>query len=174
MNDLDLNNGLFVDGGLVGRNPSPIGGCFAWCFVDGGKIVKTRTGRVFPTATSPVITNNQTEMVAMLQGILELPDSYEGSIFSDSMITIGRVSMNWAWQNIDKEQVRQFDALRVIRDFKKMRFVLLDGHPTRAELQAGIGKKGHPVSYFNVLCDRECQKISKEWKREMSSVPQLA
>lgn len=174
MNPLDLLNGLFVDGGLVGRNPSSVGGCFSWCFVQDGTIVKVGSGRVYPTEASPMVTNNQTEMVAMLQGILELPIPYEGNIFSDSMITIGRVSMNWAWQNIDRQQVLQFNALRSTRDFKKMRFILLDGHPTRVELQAGVGKKGHPVSEFNVRCDRECQKIAKEWKREVQSVSQLA
>jgi hypothetical protein len=34
--------------------------------------------------------------------------------------------------------------------------VLLDGHPTQAQLAAGVGKRGHPVSAHNVACDRAC------------------
>ena len=34
--------------------------------------------------------------------------------------------------------------------------LLLDGHPTRSQLEAGKGKRGGPVSEHNVWCDKAC------------------
>jgi hypothetical protein len=40
-------------------------------------------------------------------------------------------------------------------------YVLLDGHPTRAQLSAGVGKRGSPVSEHNVWCDEACTEVGR-------------
>ena len=47
------------------------------------------------------------------------------------------------------------------RNWEQIRYVLLSGHPTKAQLALGIGKGGRPVSEHNVWCDHECGRRAK-------------
>jgi hypothetical protein len=38
----------------------------------------------------------------------------------------------------------------------------VDGHPTASQLKLGIGKRGNPVSKWNVMADELCNKASME------------
>lgn len=141
-------NGLYVDGGVIITNPSKIGGTWACCYVENEAIVWSRSGVLTPAqATVKEVTNNQSEMYAILMGLLALPHEYKGKVFSDSMITIGRVSMGWKWKNIPQwGHDLFFQARKCLVDFNDIKFKHLDGHPTKAQLEAGIGKNGNPVS----------------------------
>ena len=61
---------LFCDGGVVGSNPSAIGGTYAWRQVvddqpvaEGAHFISARDARV------PAVTNNLTEMLALIKGL---------------------------------------------------------------------------------------------------------
>lgn len=108
------------------------------------------------------ITNNQTEMLAILEGLKRLPDCFDGTIYSDSQVTLGRVFMMWKWKNIPEWMHKLYREQRArLTHWNAIKYVLLDGHPTKAQLQAGVGKRGHPVSEHNVWCDHACQQAGE-------------
>lgn len=151
---------LYADGGVIGRNPSPIGGTWAWCHVNAaGERIATGSGVVLPRPSLPLITNNLTEMIALVKGLEALPEGWAGTVYSDSQITIGRVFWGWKQNNLPAVLLRQCAAAIARIDFANCRAVLLDGHPTQAQLAAGRGKRGNPVSEHNVWCDKECGRV---------------
>jgi ribonuclease HI len=91
---------LYVDGGVIGSNPSMIGGTYAWRVVsdDHDPIGYARV--ITTQEMGGPITNNQTEMLAMLQGLQRLPNSFDGAIYCDSQVTLGRAFRGWKWTNI--------------------------------------------------------------------------
>jgi ribonuclease HI len=155
---------LYVDGGVVGANPSAIGGTYAWCQVENGE--RVMLGMHFISATDArvdAVSNNLTEMLAMIKGLESLPDDWIGTVYSDSKITLGRVFLGWKWSNIPMGVHRRFQAVRSrLKNFEKFGHVLLDGHPTKAQLAAGVGKRGHPVSEHNVWCDEACRRVGHQ------------
>jgi len=158
-------DGLYVDGGVIGRNPSALGGTWACCYVENDAIVWSRSGVLTPAqACVKEVTNNQSEMYAMLMGLLALPHEYHGKVFSDSLITIGRVSMGWKWKNIpDWGHDLYYQARKHIPGFNEIKFIHLDGHPTKAQLEAGRGKRGNIVSKWNVWCDERCTSEGQQY-----------
>lgn len=158
--------GLFVDGGLVGRNPSSVGGTWAWCLVKSGDIFDCGSGVILPqTYNLRAVTNNFSEMVAMLfglEGLLRNSLNPRPPIVSDSAITLGRVSKGWSWTNIPTSiHQRYLDLLDREKTLPQWEFILVDGHPTKSELMSGVGRRGHPVSKWNVWCDEECQRLAR-------------
>lgn len=153
---------LYADGGVIKKNPSEIGGTFAWCHVDreSGVRVKEHGGYITPShARVPAVTNNLTELIAVVHGLIFLPDNWTGLVYSDSLVTLRRVFKNLPLA--DKVPQWLVDHMRHIReriDLSKCDYVLLDGHPTKEQLKTGIGKRGHPVSVHNVWCDDECKR----------------
>ena len=164
---------LYVDGGVITHNPSEIGGTWAARLLLKGYTTQDRSGFVTPRHVGmPFVTNNLTEMLAMLNGLSMLGKGWHGTVYSDSQITIGRVSMGYRWKNIPKWMHAKFQRVRAdlvggysLFSDVGINFVLLDGHPTKAQLAAGIGKRGHPVSEHNVWCDKECGRISADYMR---------
>ena len=150
---------LFVDGGVVGRNPSPIAGTRAWRRVHDGIVFDQGSAIITPTdAVLPAITNNLTEMLALVLGFEDLPATWVGTICSDSQITLGRAFLGWRWKNIPTWLHHRFQAQRArLAHYDQFKYVLLDGHPTKAQLLSGVGKRGHPVSEHNVWCDEACR-----------------
>ena len=51
---------LYTDGGVIGQNPSPIGGTWAWCMVsEGGERTRHAYGYVTPADLgTPTVSNN--------------------------------------------------------------------------------------------------------------------
>lgn len=165
---------LFIDGGCIGPNPSPRGGTFAGCLVDAeGRRVDHWCGAVFPVPPMTEITNNFAEMYALIRGLQRLPDGWSGTIYSDSMITIGRAQHDW-WKTNGLPALMVAD-LRYHRDrfnsWEHITFVNLDGHPTKAELEKGIGHRGHPVSVHNVYVDQLCQMVARNELRNPQKEP---
>lgn len=146
---------LYADGGLIGRNPSPIGGTWAWCGVTAGGVrIIERSGSI-PAPGGRPITNNHTEFIAATLALEAMPDGWSGKLYSDSQITLGRLFWRWAIRNLPKNvYVRGIAALERLGNVEP---VLLQGHPTKADLLHGIGaKRGLPVSEHNVWCDQAC------------------
>lgn len=158
---------LYCDGGVIGRNPSPHGGTWAFYYLIGGNdddpTFLKQSSLVTPDmAGLPMITNNYTELLAAVCGMEVLPGGWDGTIYTDSHVTLCRlVNPGAGMKGIpDDLQARLAACKARLGDF---RCVLLDGHPTTAQLAAGKGKRGNPVSKWNVLCDKECTRIAKEY-----------
>jgi len=155
-------NAMYCDGGVISRNPSPIGGTFAYKILQDNQVIRQNGGVLVPDRETPLITNNITEMLALVRGLGDLPDDWFGTIYSDSQVTLGRVFLSWKWTNVPAWLRKEFAFNRGrMHNWEKITWVLLAGHPTRAQLLAGVGHHGYPVSEHNVWCDKECGRMAE-------------
>jgi ribonuclease HI len=159
---------IYADGGVIGHNPSAQGGTWACILVnDADGAVGHHSGAITPAqARVDAVTNNLTELLAILNGLKRVPADFTGTVYSDSMVSLGRVFLGWKWANVPQwmHEFYQTERKRLVH-WDAITFVLLDGHPTRAQLAAGIGKRGHPVSIYNVLCDKLCGETAEDYLR---------
>lgn len=155
---------LYTDGGVIGQNPSPIGGTWAWCMVDAeGTLLRHASGWVNPVEmNAEAVTNNHTELMALVLGLEALPETFAGTVYSDSWVSLQRVFLAAKLANVPAWLVERLQAIQRSGRLATLRFQLLDGHPTRAQLDAGIGKRGNPVSTWNVWCDEQCSALARE------------
>ena len=159
---------LFCDGGVIGKNPSTEGGTWAWCIVDEqDALLYSSNGTISPAEMGTArVTNNQTELLAMVRGLQVLRSDEPVWILSDSSVTLGRMFHDFQWKNIPawlKHEAAQEINNRgglVAMARRGYKYTLLDGHPTRAELALGTGRRGHPVSPWNVWCDHACHRAA--------------
>lgn len=158
---------LYTDGGVIGVNPSPIGGTWAYCLVDAaGERVQCDSGIITPEqAQLTAITNNLTELLAIIKGREALPYAWTGTIHSDSWVSLQRVFLAAKLKNVPPWLVERLQKLQRDGWFSGCNWKLLDGHPTKAQLAAGVGKRGAPVSIHNVWADAECNRRAREVAR---------
>lgn len=166
---------LYCDGGVIAVNPSNFGGTFAWRLVyEDGTARGAGSVLTFSRNGGPV-TNNQTEMLALLTGLERLPNDWAGTIYSDSQITLGRVFESWKWTHIPAWMHVMFKMQRQrLENWEQIKYVLLAGHPTRAQLFSGVGKHGYPVSEHNVWCDKACRQAGESWLSAQMHLADLA
>ena len=154
---------LFADGGVIKKNPSPHGGMWAYCLVAGGEFVRGESGLVTPVDVGlPTVSNNYTELRALVEGMSVLPDGWDGDVLTDSFVALRTVEKcllkparpDWVpeplWDRLRAQRAR-------LGDF---RLVLLGGHPNQKELAAGIRADGKRVSRWNVWCDEACGTVA--------------
>lgn len=155
---------LYADGGVIRQNPSTIGGTWAWCMVDAdGERIRHAVGWMTPAELgTPAVTNNQTELLALVLGLEALPAAFAGTVYSDSWVSLQRIFHAAKLNNLPQWLIERLQAIQKSGALATMRYVLLDGHPTRAQLEAGIGKRGNPVSTWNVWCDAQCSALARE------------
>ncbi|MBA4187572.1 MAG: hypothetical protein C0467_06090 [Planctomycetaceae bacterium] len=154
---------VYADGGVVKVNPSPHGGTWAYCHVNAaGERVATGAGFVTPAQVGlPTVTNNVTELLALLAALERLPDGWSGNVYSDSLNAIRRMeSPKTAKFKNCPDQFRE-RAIEVRARLGKLTFTLLGGHPNRKELAEGRRSDGMPVSQHNVWCDKACGEQAK-------------
>lgn len=158
---------MFCDGGVIGRNPSMLGGTVCFCLVDqADTIVRHCSGIVTPQSCGVRhITNNLTELLAAVNGLEALPEGWTGNVFTDSLVTLRRISGGKSFRGIP-DQLRARVAL-VLTRLGSYKVHLLGGHPTKAELAAGVRSDGKPVSQHNVFCDRECTRLAREFQSKL-------
>ncbi len=155
---------IYSDGGCIGANPSPKGGTVAWCHVDdAGRRIRHDAFVVLPSDWGlPTITNNLTELLAAVSGLLALPDGERAEIYTDSKITLCRLRYAKAKMNGIPPRLQEM----VAEARERIYFVgHLAGHPTAEEVRQGMNAKGRPVSEHNVFCDSECNRVMRAWKR---------
>lgn len=147
---------VYADGGVIQKNPSSIGGTWAHCFVNRTGIrIAERSGIVLASdIPGGLVTNNLTEFYAVAYALQALPNGWSGTLYSDSQITLGRFFWGWKITGIPLDFVSF--AMKAKARLGVVTGVLLDGHPTQAQLAAGIGKRGNPCSKHNVWCDKAC------------------
>jgi hypothetical protein len=160
----------YADGGVIGRNPSLVGGTWAWCHVSTDLrvvadpylyLVQRGSGLLLPEKVGGIpVSNNHSEYYALARCLKELPEGWSGTVYSDSQITLGRFFLGWRHENVPPAWEAHMRAL--LARLGEVKWVLLDGHPTRAQLAAGKGKRGNPCSSFNVWCDSQCTRQARE------------
>lgn len=148
---------IYCDGGIINSNPSPIGGTWAFCGVNALNDRVVECGGVIQSSLAEPITNNTTEQIAIVTALEMLPDGWSGLICSDSQIALGRVFKGWQTNGLPDEIIRR--TTHALARMGRIEHKLLQGHPTKADLACGIGKKRQlPVSIHNVWCDKRCQQ----------------
>lgn len=160
-----MSDSIYCDGGVIRKNPSPYGGTWAWCRVIGGVKVEHDSGTVSPTEVGlPAVTNNLTELLAVVKAMASLPDGWDGTLYTDSLVTLRRVAVpRGRFAGIPDDLRGQVVAHR--KRLPRMRLTLVTGHPTKTELAKGVSEKGRPVSQWNVWCDAECQRLGLDLLR---------
>lgn len=158
---------IFSDGGCILHNPSRIGGTWAFVLVDNDEIVKSDKGTMLANPDFP-ITNNQTEYVAAALGLEALPDNWSGELCSDSQVTLGRLFWGWQLKGLSTEWTSR--AICALKRLGKITPVLLQGHPTKAELVRGTGSRGLPVSKWNKWADTCCQNLASDFIAQLREV----
>lgn len=147
---------VYTDGGIIGKNPSEIGGTWAAVFVFQDKVVAERSGVILPADIGmDTVENNIAETIAILLALEALPFGWNGMVYGDNLNSIRR-----ARDLKIKDAVPKFikDRLLAVRLDKSPGFTLLGGHPTKAEVEAGRRADGKLVSKWNVLADKLCCK----------------
>lgn len=154
---------LYTDGGVIGANPSTLGGTWAYCLVDAtGERITCDSGIITPEqAQLPAVTNNLTELLAIIKGREALPYAWTGTIHSDSWVSIQRVFLAAKLRHVPPWLVDRLQTLQRDGWLSGCSWKLLDGHPTKAQLAAGVGKRGGPVSIHNVWCDQACTQAGR-------------
>ncbi len=163
--------GLYGDGGVIGVNPSKLGGTWAWCQVDAaGERIRCASGIVRPGASGNPdgVTNNLTEMLALIYGLESVPHGWRGTVYSDSQVSLGRLFLGWKLNGLPGWVLGRIKVIHRVHDLTQIRWVLLDGHPTHKQLDEGRGKRGNPVSIHNVWCDRACGEEAARFKAQLA------
>ena len=154
---------LYADGGLLQSNPSPIAGMWAWCHVDAdGWRVDEASGILTPAdVAASGVTNHHTETYALLAGLEALPESWSGKVCSDSKNALRVFFGEGSLKKLPASWHRRIGA--ALRRLGPVEAIRLDGHPTKAQLAAGVGKRGGPVSPHNVYVDRLCTRTGERF-----------
>lgn len=161
-------NALYADGGVIKKNPSTVGGTWAFRITSAGVVVAEHSGIITPAdARVPAVTNNLTEMLALVRGLQALGKTnskWTGTVYSDSQITLGRAFEGWKWTGIPSWLMGEYQyARKRLVNWDQIGHVLLSGHPTRDQIEQGIGKGGRPVSIHNQWCDKACGIAAKNY-----------
>lgn len=156
-----------TDGGVYRANPSPLGGSWAYVLVDATGNWVGESGPMLPgdgvydrKRQAWVISNNVSELAAMVFALMECPKGWYGQVISDSMITLRRITN----EAPSMEGVPAWLAELVVEARKHVNidrcaWLLVSGHPTRAELACGYSQDGdrlRPVSKYNEAVDAMC------------------
>jgi ribonuclease HI len=153
---------LYVDGGVIGKNPSAYGGTFAWCLVQNNQVKTSGSGIILPAEFEGFqkITNNVSEIYAALEGLQAVGIEWEGTLWTDSLVTLRRLLGSQSFKGVPTSLRTMCLELRRARKWTAR---LLAGHPSRKMLSSGFNDKGVPVSCWNVWCDKECQRLSRQY-----------
>lgn len=158
---------LWCDGGVIGPNPSRLGGTWCFCAIYQGERINQDWGICTPDIMkTETITNNQTELLAALMALESVPIDWNGVLYTDSKITQGRITIGRKFAGIP-DWLRKRVLKR--REKHKYRVQLVGGHPTKNELLSGLRKDGKIVSKWNVWCDKRCTQLAKNVQLEKSA-----
>lgn len=167
---------IYCDGGCVKKNPSQIGGTWAYVCVESafelgepdtrggldarGTFVRGGSGFLPNSTYNTLMTNNIMEYEAVVKGLESMDAGWSGVVYSDSLITLERIFGNWRNKNVPESLIERKN--KALNRLGKVTCRHVDGHPTKAQLDAGIGKRGNPVSRWNVMADSLCNEESKQ------------
>jgi ribonuclease HI len=154
---------LYADGGVIwdgSAGGSSIGGTWAYCATDeNDELLFSDSG--FVKMEDRLTTNNHTEFIAAVKALESMEAGWSGVFACDSKITLGRLFDGDNTKNLPNIWIKRAkEALGRLGVITPMH---LDGHATKAQLEAGIGKNGNPVSKWNSECDRLCNAAKEPY-----------
>jgi ribonuclease HI len=163
---------VYSDGGVF-RPRACEAGSWAWIGVDESN---RRVAYQYGLIEGRAVTNNLCEYAALLralESVVTVVPGWSGRACSDSGVTIGRFSEGWRTVGIPQSWVERMH--RVWERAGEIEYVLHKGHPTKDELQAGVGVRersgrSYPVSHHQVLCDRLCTQVLNDWAKRSGAV----
>jgi ribonuclease HI len=156
---------VYCDGGCITRNPSPVGVTWAYCYVNAAGERIASAGGIIPAPPDRPLTNNLAEYAAAIKALEALPARWSGPLYSDSQVTLGRLCWGWATRGLPPGWIGR--AQVALARLGPITPVLLQGHPTKDDLQAGVGaKRGLPVSVHNCWCDEECTRQARAYLQQ--------
>jgi hypothetical protein len=128
---------------MIGQNPSPIGGTWAWCMVNAdGTRTRHAYGYVTPADLgTPTVSNNHTELLALVLGLEALPAGWAGTVYSDSWVSLQRVFLAAKLANVPPWLVDRLQTLQKSGALKQMTCTLPDGE----EPQHGLSFELQPL-----------------------------
>jgi ribonuclease HI len=161
---------------LIGKNPSLHGGTWAWCFVQDDRIINCDYGLLDGAAynrwcnsSGHAVTNNFMELYAAVHALEYYTDKdqkFDGTIFTDSKITLHRITDSASFKGIPKWLKDRALKVRFQRHYQAE---LVVGHPTIAEQKQGFrARNGLPVSKWNIWCDEQCQRQAQEFLQRLA------
>ena len=154
---------IFTDGGVMGRNPSPLGGMWAFCAVDARDVLIFGDGHVITPAEVelPYVENNVSELYAVIKALEWAPVGPRFELWTDSINTMRRLldpiyaSMNGVCDTLHQRLIAAVQRHGGTLPGQRLDVRLCAGHPTKAELEAGRKSKNNlPFSKWNVWCDK--------------------
>ncbi len=179
---------VYTDGGLLTKNPSDVGGVWAWVAVSAtDRNLGFKSGVVLCPHPTKKLSNNHMEQIAIVRAIEALPDGWDGVIYTDSDVARIRVESDYEQVVLGSKRfpaaeknlytsISERSKRAVAKLGRQVRFVLLQGHPTKADLECGWGaKRNLPVSKWNVWADRRCvyeKKLYME-KQTLIDLPEV-
>jgi ribonuclease HI len=159
-----MNVSLYADAGVIQKNPSTLGGMYAWVLVnEKNKSIAQDAVFVSPKLFGGKVTNNNVELLAIIRGLAyaQANKLYVTHVYSDSEVSLGRLFYGYSWREVAGYVEEQRKGITI----NGAKPVLLNGHPTKKQLQEGIGRTGRPVSKWNVYCDKLCTETGKAYMR---------
>jgi len=159
---------VYADGGCLGRNPSAEGGTWATLHVGESGVLWEASGIVTPDQFGlPTITNNLTELLAVVKGLEALPDGWSGKVWTDSRVTMFRAQKRRKQARMNGiPEVLMARLAMVKRRLGLYTVCLLAGHPDELALARGRSAKGLPVSRWNQRCDSLCAETGRLWREQ--------
>ena len=153
---------LYCDGGCILKNPSPLGGTWAWCAVDkAGRRLDCGSGVIDPKDVGyPAVTNNVSELYAALQALESAPTGWSGILYTDSKVTLYRLTTSNKFTKVPRELI---DKCLHLRRWRQWSVILLGGHPSKSDLEVGFDHRGLPVSRHNRWCDERCRLMAQRF-----------
>lgn len=103
---------LYIASGCIGSNPSAIGGTYAWRIISSEDTIYGRAAVVPASRIGAEVTNNQAEMLALLDGLSRLPAHFHGKVYSQSQVTLGRAFAGFRWKNIPDWMHKRYQVER--------------------------------------------------------------
>ncbi len=154
---------LYIASGLIGSNPSAIGVTYANRLVGDNGSCHDRSG-VLPSwkiEFTAVVTNNQAEMWAMLEGLRRLPEIFSGTIYSRNQVTLGRIFSGWKWTNIPSwiHQIYRMQRKRLL-NWGEIKYTLVDA-------------ENEHYKWCKQACREAGEKFLAEIGRNIPSTPEL-
>ena len=139
---------LFTDGACLG-NPGAGGWCAILRYKDVEKIIKDGKS---------LTTNNEMELMAVIEGLKQLKEPCEVELYSDSKYVIQGINEwihNWSrnnWRNSSKKEISNKEMWQEI-------YNLMQKHKINP-----IWVKGHSGHKENELCDKLAKEEAKKFK----------
>lgn len=178
--DLNRVRELYCDGGLMKKNPSSIGGSWAFCGVDSERKLLIAYADIVVCKESQIISNNTTETIAICKALELMPIGWDGTIISDSKVALTRTFSNPKFTgcpgNVRIRLKEAFNRLKV------KNYIHVAGHPIITELKGEFGfdnetnlplsrklsdsGKQMPCSKHNAYVDALCNQVMKEYFEE--------